>query len=166
MIAGILDEFFGVPTHPLAVHAPVVLVPLGCVAALVLAVRADWRRRIGWVWPAIVFALVASLFVAKQSGEALEASGNVLGDVEHHTELANTTWIMSLVWFALVLGLAVAERLKPSRPSTRSLSADGVGGTADIVTVVWGVVAAAAAVITTIWLVRTGHAGARSRWVG
>ncbi len=74
MIAGVFDEVFGVPTHPLAVHAPIVLVPIGAIVAVVLAVRSDWRRRISWGWPAAVFVLVVLLFVAKESGEsAVEA---------------------------------------------------------------------------------------------
>ena len=88
MFAGVFDEFFGVPTHPLAVHAPVVLVPIAAVAAVVLAIKSDWRARVGWLMPAAVFALVAMLFVAKESGEsAKENDANVFGDIAEHEDL-------------------------------------------------------------------------------
>ena len=86
MIAGVFDEVFGVPTHPLAVHAPVVLVPIGAVVAVVLAVRSDWRRRISWGWPVAVFILVVLLFIAKESGESAAEAENVFGDISEHQE--------------------------------------------------------------------------------
>ncbi len=47
-----MDTVFGLPTHPLAVHGPVVLLPLVALATVVLAVRERWRSRAGW-WPVV-----------------------------------------------------------------------------------------------------------------
>ena len=166
MPASILDTLAGVPTHPFAVHAPIVLVPLATVAAVVLAARADLRARLTW-WPqAVVAVLVAMLWFAKESGEALEASGNVLGDVERHTELAETTFALSIAW--LVASLVAGARDAQLR---RGLATSGDGASAatsrrDLAATGLAALAAVVAVVTTIWLVRTGHAGARSRWVG
>ena len=162
MIAGVFDEFFGVPTHPLAVHAPVVLVPVAAVTAVVFAVRDDWRRRVGWFMPAAVFVLVAMLFVAKESGEAAKASDNVFGDITEHEDLANATFALSIVWFVLTVAVAVRDRM--TRPQAQALSADAAARSSDTVATVLAVLAAIAAIVTTIWLVRTGHAGAESRW--
>ena len=71
MFAGVFDEFFGLPTHPLAVHAPVVLIPIVAIAAIVFAARPSWRARAWWVMAPLVLFNVVMLFVAKESGESL-----------------------------------------------------------------------------------------------
>lgn len=161
MIAGIFDEFLGVPTHPLAIHAPLVLVPIASVATIVFVIRPDWRRRVGWWWPAAVVVLVVMLFVAKESGEAAEAADNVFGNIDRHRELAETTFVISIVWLALTVALAVWDRVGVARvDASHSARAE----TAPWVGVTLGVVTAVAAVVTAIWLLRTGHAGSESRW--
>lgn len=164
MIAGVFDEFLGVPAHPLAIHAPLVLVPIAAIVAVVFAVRADWRRRVGWFAPATVFVLVAMLYVAKESGEAannMEPS-IVFGDIDRHQELANTTFVLSIVWLVLTVALAVWDRMGATR--SRALSAGVAASNSEWVGVALSVVTAIAAVVTTIWLLRTGHAGSESRW--
>jgi len=163
MTAGVFDEFLGVPTHPLAIHAPLVLVPIASIVAIVFAVRADWRRRVGWFAPATVLVLVAMLFVAKESGEAAKEAENVFGDIDRHQELANATFVLAIVWLALTVALAVWDRWGASR--ARALSADAVSSSPDRIGLALSVVTAIAAVVTTIWLLRTGHAGSESRWV-
>ena len=49
-LAGDLVTIFGIPAHPLLVHAVVVLLPLAAVCAAALAVRPSWRQR--YAWPA------------------------------------------------------------------------------------------------------------------
>lgn len=164
MIAGVLDDVFGVPTHPLAVHAPVVLVPIAAVVAVVLAARTDWRVRVGWLMPAAVLVLVAMLFVAKESGESAKEAENVFGDIARHEDLANATFVLSLVWFVLTLAVAVRDRMTVRDRHTFALSADAAMVGRDTIGQVLAILAAAAAVITTVWLIRTGHAGAESRW--
>ena len=165
MIGGAFDEFFGVPTHPLAVHAPVVLVPIAAVVAVVLAVRNDWRQRVAWLMPAAVFVLVAMLFVARESGEAVAEADNVFGDITEHQDLADTTFVLSIVWFSLTVAVAVRDRMVSRDSAATALSADVVATSPrDTIATMLAVVAALAAVVTTIWLVRTGHAGAESRW--
>ena len=166
MFAGVFDEFFGVPTHPLAVHAPVVLVPIAAVVAVVLAVKGDWRARVGWLMPAAVLVLVAMLFVAKESGESAKANdANVFGDITEHEQLANTTFVLAIVWFVLTLAVAIRDWMNGRDQPVQPLSADAATTTRDTVALVLAILAAIAAVITTIWLIRTGHAGAESRWV-
>lgn len=162
MIAGVFDEFWGVPLHPLAVHAPVVLVPIVAIVAIVFVVRGDWRNRIGWWMPAVVLALVATLFVAKESGQAVD-SNIIFGNIDEHQDLAETTFIMSIVWFVLSLGLGVRD-WQVRRSEARTLSAGALAPSRNLAALVLSVVVAVAAVVTTVWLVRTGHAGSSSRW--
>jgi preprotein translocase subunit SecG len=164
MFAGVFDEFFGVPTHPLAVHAPVVLVPIAAVVAVVLAVKSDWRVRVGWLMPAAVFVLVAMLFVAKESGESAKEVDNVFGDIAQHEDLANTTFVLAIVWFVLMLAVAIRDWMTGRDQQVQPLSAGAAAMPRDTVALVLAILAAVAAVITTIWLIRTGHAGAESRW--
>jgi len=162
MFAGILDEFLGVPTHPLAVHAPLVLIPIAAVVAVVFAFRADWRRRVGWFAPATVFVLVGMLYVAKESGESAAAADNVFGNIDQHEQLADTTFVISIVWLGLTLALSLWDRVGSDR--VRALSADVVARRSDWIGVTLSVVTAVVAVVTAIWLLRTGHAGSESRW--
>jgi hypothetical protein len=166
MVAGLFDEFFGVPTHPLAVHAPVVLIPLLAIAAVVVLFRSSWRERATVPIAGLSVVMVAMLFVAKESGQAVKSSGNVLGNVDRHQDLGNQTFVLSLIWLVLAVG-AAAALVVGRRNSTRSLSAAvDDGGRLDQVTMVFNVLAVIALVVTTVWLIRTGHAGAESRWVG
>ncbi len=48
--------------------------------------------------------------------------------------------------------------------AARALSADAALTPRDTIAQALAIVAAIAAVVTTIWLIRTGHAGAESRW--
>ncbi len=165
MIAGIFDTFFGVPTHPLAVHAPIVLIPIIAVAAVVGLFGTSWRDRSTVPLAALSVVMVALLFFAKESGEALEESGDVLGDVERHTELAEQTFTLSIVWMVLAV-LAGAAFLFARRRTASSLSSAAATEGTNRIVLGLNVLATIAVVVTTIWLVRTGHAGAESRWVG
>ncbi len=158
------DEFFGVPMHPFAVHAPIVLLPIVAVISVLFAFREDWRRRASWVMPAAVLALVAMLFVAKESGESAEEAQNVFGDVSEHQELGQQTFVITLVWFVLATALFVVDR-RTTRPSSADLSAaTGPSTGRDPVALGLGIVVAITALVATVWLIHTGHEGAASRW--
>lgn len=163
MIAGVFDEFFGVPMHPFAVHAPVVLAPFAASMAVVFVLRSDWRHRASWGMSAAVLALVAMLFVAKESGESALAARNVFGDVSDHQELAEQTFVIVIVWFVITLGLFAFDRLR-SLPPTSETPGGALVPSRDPVALGLSVLAAVAAIVATIWLIRTGHAGAASRW--
>ena len=157
------DEFFGVPMHPFAVHAPIVLLPIVAVVAVAFMVRDDWRQRTGWIMPAAVCALAAMLLVARESGESAVEAQNVFGDITRHEELGNQTFVITLVWFVATVGLVVWDRRTAPAPSN-DLSAASMGRTRDPVAVGISVVVALLALAALVWLIRTGHAGAESRW--
>lgn len=163
MIAGIFDEFLGVPMHPLAVHAPVVLIPLLAVASVVVLFRRTWREQTTIPFAGLAVVMVAMLFVAKESGGAAQASENVFGNVDRHEDLANQTFIISIVWLLLALGAGVAALLQRGNDAN-SLSAAASTTDRSQVVLVLNVLATVALIVTTIWLIRTGHAGSESRW--
>ena len=49
------------------------------------------------------------LFVAKESGESAKEADNIFGDIAQHEDLANTTFVLAIVWFVLTLALAVRD---------------------------------------------------------
>ena len=138
------DTITGLPLHPLVIHGVVVGNPLMAVITILVAVRRDLRERFSW-WVAGANGLLFLLtLVAKQSGEALQASRGGQIAIEHG-QLGSV-----LPWFALVLTLASAAVAATSR--NKALGP---------ISVVFSIVAAVAAVY---WTVRTGDAGARSVW--
>ena len=74
--------------------------------------------------PAAVFVLVAMLFVAKESGESVAEADNVFGDISEHQELADTTFVLAIVWFAITLAVAVRDWMNGRGGAAQALSAD------------------------------------------
>lgn len=146
------ETFFGLPLHPLVVHAPVVLVPLTALGLVAVVVVPRWRRPYG---PLLVLGAIAassSAWAARLTGEAfeesLDLSGPVAEKVAIHESLGTT-----LPWFVLVQAvLTIAFMLVDRRDAARAV----VLGVA-----ILAVVAAGAA---TVQLVRTGHAGSAAVW--
>jgi hypothetical protein len=161
-----METLFGLPAHSLLIHAPIVLLPIAGVVSVALAVRARWRRSAGWWFPAGVFAIVAMVFAARQSGIAFDAALEGSVDVNRHENLANGTMILTILWFvAAVATVALDRRLdEPSVPANTS-DASGLGvWRGSTVQTTGAVVAAGLAVLATIWLIRTGHEGADLVW--
>jgi hypothetical protein len=156
------DELFGLPAHPLLIHAPVVLVPIVAIAAIVLAAKSSWRRRAGWAPTVVMVVIVAMLFAARESGQALDDQlGGVVG---LHETLGNQTFLISAVWLVVVVALGVVDRRATPAPETTAVSAAQVSGGADAASIVLAVASAVVGVVATIWLIRTGHTGADSHW--
>lgn len=147
----LFDTVFGLPLHPLAVHAAVVLVPLAALGAVVMAVSPRLARRYGGL---IVVAGVASFvasFVAKEAGESLARRVPVTAQ---HAQLGDVVPILALVLALGLIGFWLVDRGIPGNRSRPW----------------WLRVAAVAliviAVLATVWTVRAGHSGAESVWQG
>jgi len=162
-----MELFFGVPAHPFFVHAPIVLLPIAAIATVVMAARPRWNiRALPWLSGATA-AIVVMLFMAIQSGQALAdvADGRAIsGDITDHETLGQQTLIISIVWLVALVAAAVLSRRQqaPSALSADAATPSPFAQPAQIVTIV----AAAVSIAATIWLIRTGHAGAESHWVG
>jgi exosortase/archaeosortase len=155
---------YGVPAHPLLVHAVVVLLPLATFGGLAIAVRSSWRRRFGIAVLGVTIAGVAAVPIAQQTGEQLEDAlraslppGTPLQpSLEDHVSLGN-----DLLPFAIAFGVAVLLLYVTGLLADRG---DNVA---------WKRVALVAAalvvftgVATTVETVRIGHTGAESVWKG
>lgn len=101
----------GLPAHPLIVHAVVILLPLAAVGGLVIAARAAWRRRFGWVVLALTVAAVAAVPVAVRTGEQLQAAlppQNPL--IQQHANLGDDLLPFAIAFLVAVVLLLVAGR--------------------------------------------------------
>jgi hypothetical protein len=160
------DKVFGLPTHALAVHAPVVLVPIAGLVTVALAVRPDWRRTIGW-WMVLFLGFnVVALFIARQSGQALDDAFDGAVDVSAHRDLANQTLVFAIIWLILYSALVYRDH---QLVAARALSADAVptaerDRSRDAVAIGLEIAVGIVAILTTIWLIRTGHEGAYPTW--
>ena len=152
-----MESIFDLPTHTLVVHAPVVLEPLLAALTLIVLTRQAWRERFGWWLVGGVVVVAISLFVAMRSGGAFDDLLGGLVDVSKHESLAETTRNLVLLWLAALVALVVVEPRLPQHSGSVAVR---------FVVPLLVVSVVALAVLTTIWLVRTGHEGARVTWSG
>ena len=149
------DTIFGLPLHILVIHAVVVLVPLCAALVVLMLFSSTWRDRLRWPLLVLLTIAAGSAFVAKQSGEALDARLRITTnpDLNRHVLLGGKApWIVLAFWM-----LAVAWLVLDSR---RDAAGSAGPGTLRLL----GVLALVAAVGATTWIVITGDAGSRAVW--
>lgn len=166
------DTIFGLPVHPLVVHATVVIVPA---AALAVALAAGWprfRRWAGFVPLLLSAAAVVLVPITTSSGESLERRLPVSALVRRHAELAD-----GLVLPVLILALAAAalywvrvkEQNDPTPDGRIGAAVARVGGTGRPGTAIMGAVlllATLGSLGTIVQVARIGHSGAQAAWSG
>ncbi len=142
-----IETIFGLPVHPLATHAVVVLLPLASVGLIVSASGIKRSKRYGGVVALLAGLAALSAFIAMASGRDLAAR---LGyGQQQHFELGE--W-MPWVGFA-VFGAATLLWLLDKKPPTRG----GLGKIVALVSIVVGVVA----IVATVYV---GYLGASLTW--
>jgi formate hydrogenlyase subunit 3/multisubunit Na+/H+ antiporter MnhD subunit len=150
----------GLPTHALAVHAAVVLVPLAALLAILFVIP---RLR---NWAAIPMALVAvggllALYVAKASGENLKDTilGESGGDsktnpvarlIDIHEDRANVLFYLMIAFAVVAVAVYFLYRERTHFTGAVQYVACGL--------LVIG------AVVITVQVIRVGDAGARAVW--
>lgn len=156
-------EIAGLPLHPLVIHAVVVFVPLGALAAILFALVPRWR----WLlrWPTLVLALAAVVLtrIAVISGTSLRDEKHftgALGDrIATHMawghRLEWSVWVFAVLALLAVWVLPYAVPLvgRHDRPTPQ-------GSLVRVATVLLPVSAAVVLVLAVI----TGDAGARAVW--
>ena len=147
-----LDTIFGLPIHPLIVHATVVVVPT---AALAVALYAVWPRFRAWSrWGPLALSVAAVVLtpLSTSSGESLEHRVGESHLVEEHSQLADL-----LIWWVVPLTVlaAVLYWLHRADRGTRSSRALGLVAAALPVVVAAG---------TLVQVVLIGHSGAEAAW--
>jgi uncharacterized membrane protein len=144
-------ELNGLPIHALVVHAAVVFGPLSALAGIVYAVP-RWRDRARWPLAVSVGIALVAIWVAYLSGEQLEEANQYGGPL---AELVETHESRAGILRWSVTGFAAASFLAAwlhTRPGTSRVVMAGV--------------VAGLAVLTAVYAVLTGDAGAQIAWYG
>ena len=144
------DLFAGLPLHALAVHVPVVLLPLGAVGLLLVLLVRRWRDPLIVPIVAILGVGAAGALVAKLSGEALAAR---VGSPGQHEQLGN--WLLAT---ATLLFLGALAWWLWQRRQARTRRSTGILGV--LASTLLGALAAAGVIIAVL----TGHTGATAVW--
>lgn len=166
-----MNEINGLPAHVLLIHAVVVLLPLAALATVLHAVWPTARRRLGIVTPALAGVALVLVPITTNAGQWLENTG-VDGGRQNPTIVNHASLGRQLLPFAAVLFLvavavwalgryqdgASVPLLAPATGSPRSAAGWMVPAAV--------VVAAAAGLLTVIWLYRIGDSGAKAAWLG
>lgn len=149
------DEILGLPLHPLVVHAAVVLTPLLAVLAAAYALAPRTRPVLTWAVVGLSPVVPVSVFVAQESGEALEegrfasASGKLAELIDEHAGFGTPLLLVTLALGVVALALVHVTRAgRFGRPAELAVTA---------LTVVLAVVAL-------YYVVRAGHSGATAVW--
>ena len=150
-----MNTFFGLPAHPLFVHLPVVLVPLGFIGALFMIARPAWWQRLAWPTVVVTAAGTLGAIMAANSGEALEEAvrdRSVRNLVHEHVEAGDMARAAAIVFF-IVMVVAVFGPRFVKAVATRKW---------------WRPVVALAIVVSgafASWsMYDAGHSGAKSVW--
>jgi hypothetical protein len=159
---GALDSLFGLPAHPLVVHAAVVLVPLSAIGVCAIAFWPAARRRIGWIVVGLAFVGMVSAFLAKESGEGLQETVKETAAVQDHAEMGDSGLVAGGLVFLGAAGVMAVDVIEKRRATqsggaTSAVSMRTVGLVVGAVAVLFSVVGAAR-------IVQIGHSGAKATW--
>jgi len=147
------DTIFGLPLHPLVVHATEVIVPVAAVAVVLAALWPRFRTWARFLPLALALAALVLVPLSTESGERLEQRVSESSLIETHADLAAglLPWIVGLVVVAVaLLWWNFKERPAPRAPKW--------------VAVALAVAALLASTGTTVQAIRIGHSGATAVW--
>lgn len=147
------NDFYGLPLHPLIVHATVVIIPLAA-ATVLLAVL--WPRFRAWAGPMpAVLCLIGLILVplSTSTGETLEKHVVRSALLEKHTRLADglLPWMIALLVISLI-SYAIHRQSTSGHTPRRAIR---------VVVATLAVVAVAG---TTVQVALIGHSGAKAAW--
>jgi membrane protein DedA with SNARE-associated domain len=135
------------------VHAAVVFAPLSAVSALAYVGLPKYRDRLRWVTLVLVLIGFVSIWAAYLTGNNFYASarfdhvsGNIKDKIDHHQSLARVLrWIMTGFTVVTVLAVWQHQRQGAARYVLSGLVVVG-------------------AILTLVWTIMTGDAGAQAVW--
>ena len=146
-------DVFGLPLHPLVVHAAVVLLPLAAVGALLVTFSARLRSRYGWLTVGFGVAAAVSVVAARLSGpvllESLGGGGPAI--------MTHQYWGLLAPYPAIVLAVSLPVLLLVDRRRPEGRPSGPAFWLAAALTV-------AAAVVGLVLIALTGHSGAVAVW--
>jgi len=167
-----LNDLFGLPAHPLLVHAPIVLVPLAALGAIFMAIKPEWRHRFGLPVAAIAAVAAVAVQLAIGSGEALEERVRETKLVEQHSQIAEQARPFVFLFALALIAIAawdIVEKRRSAAPGPESAARSSVKtpvgpSRAHNLMAIAVVLTALLGVVSTLQVVRTGHSGAKATW--
>ncbi len=141
------DTIGNLPWHPLVVHAVIVLLPLACLGAVLVAWRARWNRMHGFLVVLAAFVASGASVVAKESGEQLASR---VGVPQDHAHWGKYVVITSGLLFLSVAALWWIDR---HHVETRPTYAKALA-----------VLQVALAALALVVIFAAGHSGATAVW--
>lgn len=156
------DTLLGLPAHPLVVHLSVVFIPLTLILAILAVAWARGRRVLSLVVAIGATISMLGAQVAVWSGESLQERVRETSLVEQHAELGEGTRTFAILMFLA----AVAYFAREWRDDVHVPGADRVRGllAPRAIGIALSVVLLATAGLTTVWVARAGHMGAKATW--
>jgi preprotein translocase subunit SecG len=154
-----MGSILDLPAHPLFVHAPLVLMPLACIATIAMAIKKQWRERYWRQLIAAVGVVLVATLLAENSGEELDHAMRGLAPIKKHAALADTTKLFVALLFVSTVALGVSIHRRKQASANKEIQAIRTEVALSLVVLLVGVLA-------TIWMFRTGHEGARVVWKG
>jgi hypothetical protein len=142
-------NIFGLPLHPLVVHAAVVLLPLAALGALLIAVSKRARTRYGSLVVLLALVATGSVIGARITGEALNGGTQATGILATHV-----TYGLLTPWPAGALVLSSLLLVLAGRGKSRLF----------LLITAWLTVVSALASLAIVIVV--GHAGSTAVWGG
>lgn len=158
-----IKSLFGLPAHPLLVHVPIVLVPLVSIGA-VLMLWPVLRAKIGWATVVLAGAATVFTFLAVGSGEQLEETVENRANeklLEAHTSIGENLRPWILLLFVALLAIMLWDHYRQRLGSGGGKLSPQRVKTIGVVLSVLSIVFAA---LSTYWVVRIGHSGAKASW--
>lgn len=160
-----IDSFGNIPSHPLLVHVPVVLVPLSMVATVLMVLLPSLRRRFGSLAVVILTIAFAGTIIAARSGSSLEkaytAAGEAIPDVlKQHADMGTRLQFVVGAYLCLTIVWIVRSR----RSGADYGDDDRILSQARLITAAIVVLVVTAGSFSSILTLRTAHSGARSVW--
>lgn len=159
-LLALLDSLFGLPAHPLIVHAAVVLVPLAAIGTIAIAFWPAARRRIGWVVVGVALVGTISCYLASKSGESLKENVPHTAAVADHAEEGDGA---ALFGAAVFVGAAAIMGIDEVRRRQRAAGQDE-DPRLRTVAIAAGVVAIVLSLLGGARIVQVGHSGAKAVW--
>jgi hypothetical protein len=174
----VFEEVFGIPAHPLLVHAAVVFVPLQILAAFAYALLPFARHYIAWLVAGLAALAPATAWLAQESGEAFQerlVRNKTVGDelikqINEHSSYADKLLLASIVLSLLMVSLVLVQMLRSRRPSDGTAgsdtdkSASGSGKGSIVVAAILTVAVLGVGAGTGYLAFKTGDTGAQMVW--
>jgi H+/Cl- antiporter ClcA len=157
LLAQIFKSIFDLPSHVFFVHLPVVGIPIvgvGAVAVGTLRRPPSWLKALTSLG---ALGVTVATWVAVQSGQAFDEVIDGRVNTDKHESLGETTLILTIgLCVAVLASVAYQARDRTKEPDQ---AMRWVRPALSLATV-------ALAALATIWVIRTGHEGARITWDG